>query len=340
MASGSDNESKNKQFQFKEVLNELIKERKAEPFILGVTKGKRNIEAYYFPGKSDKRAVIIGGMHGSELSSISLAEEIIAQLLKGEEVYYNVIVIPRLFPDNAAKAMSDLKKAEWNFGRYSHNDAVDPNRQMPSIGKVFLPEKPCDHLNREIEIENQVLLQLINEFKPDRIANLHAIRNTTFAGIFADPRTDARSIALGYETDSSLAVHIASHVRDAGGNANGNFLNDTPRALYYRDPVPAPAGQYQVRNFAGSSLPNKRGCGVSLGTWASTAVQDANNPAYNRPAIRLLTVEFPGYLAPSLHPDPEMQVQLEKQVDSYAKSLVKLFLGEYYVEEHTNRAVK
>lgn len=311
----------------------IIRKNVAGKATLGYSQKGRIIEAWYFPGTSDKKALVIGGVHGSELSSIAVANELINQL-KQKQGYYSVIVIPSLFPDNAEAAKNDMAGIGSinNIGRYTHSNAADPNRQMPSPGKAYKPHSPKDHLGREIERENQLLLDLIDEFRPDRIANIHAIRDEAQAGIYADPRTNSKGLALGFETDSSLAVNMATYVYAQGGNVPGNKVNKRPSALYYKDPVVAPAGEMQKRNAVGSTLPSNRGHGISLGTWASTAVQDQELPAANRDAMRLITIEFPGYKAPEHYTTTSQQQQHSRQVQLYASSIQHVFLGNYYSE--------
>jgi hypothetical protein len=317
------------------LLRTITAKKEASSFSLGRTRKNQTIGARYFPGRSNKNALIIGGVHGSELSSIAVAKELITLLSEDHDIYYNVIIIPCLFPDNAAAAMARLKTRPemTNFGRYTTQVSVDPNRQMPSPGQYFTSLNPCDHLNRTIENENQLLLQIIQEFKPARIASIHAIRDTAHAGVYADPRTDANGVALGFDTDSSLAVDMATLIKEGGGNTAGNFSNGVATALYHKDPAAAPAGQFQNRNYNGSSLPGNRGSGTSLGTWATTAIEDNDTTEYNRPAIRLLTVEFPGYWTPDQYKTVEKKVYFKKQVILYSTSLLNIFLQDNYVEE-------
>ena len=319
---------------YKEELQRILIERKASSFVLGRSHQGRNIEAYFFPGTSDKRALIIGGVHGSELSSIEVAKQLLRLLTPGDSIFYNVIIIPTLFPDNAeaAKQTPFQIGGMQNIGRYSFPGAVDPNRQMPTPGQAFDKEDALDHDGRKIENENALLLDLINQYRPQRIVNLHAIRDICNAGVFADPRTDERGIALGFESDSSLSVAIAMDIQQNGGYIPGNRLNKKPTALYYKDPAPAPAGFLQKRNLSGSSLPGKRGGGVSLGTWASTAVADKKDPAKNRDAIRIITMEFPGSKRPVDH-KKELQAFYQQQVELYAAALKNIFLREYFIEE-------
>lgn len=302
--------------------------------VLGFTKARRPVAAYYFPGRSDKRALIIGGVHGTELSSIEVARQLLATLTAGAAPYYNVLVIPSLFPDNAAEALqqrSDFGSTK-NVGRYSHAGAPDPNRQMPAPGSPYDPEKNVDALGRAIEYENGLLLQLIQAYKPQRVVNIHAIRDTAHGGIYADPRTDASGIALGFASDSSLAIAMAGYIEQQGGATPGNKLATAPTALYYKDPAVVAAGQWQPRSCQGSVLPGGRSRGVSLGSWASTAVSDATAAANNRAAMRLITMEFPGYKRPQDY-DAAQQPLVEKQVRLYAAAILQIFLDEQYVEE-------
>jgi hypothetical protein len=300
-------------------------------FVLEVSKQGRPIEAFYFPGKSEKRALIIGGMHGSELSSIAIARSLVAQLQQDSSNYYSVLVLPVLFPDNAAVAMQNpsLIGSPNNVGRYTSSQMPDPNRQMPPLGKAFNVSNPLDFAGRTIERENQLLLQVIQTFKPDRILNIHAIKEAKNAGVFADPRTDALGRSLGFETDSSLAVSMAAFIESEGGCALGNRLAKKPTAMYHSDFRAVPQGAFQRRNFTGSQLPNKRGFGVSLGSWATTAVEGEEE---GRKAIRLITMEFPGCKRPEDYKDLQQQIWCKQEINRYTASIINVFLQNYFEE--------
>jgi hypothetical protein len=302
---------------------------------LGFTKKGRPVNAYYFPGESDKKALVIGGVHGSELSAIEMARNLVMLLEKENRLHYNVVIIPCLFPDNEATALSikEGTKKVFNNGRYTTKVSVDPNRQMPPLGKSFNHEHPVDFIGRPIEEENQFLLQLINDYQPDRIVNLHAIHNISQAGIFADPRTDYKGYALGFESDSTLAIQMARFIYERGGNVAGNHLDNIPTALYYNDPAIAPEGEYQSRNMEGAKLPLDRGQGVSLGSWASTAVCDSIYPSSNRIAMRLITVEFPGYKRPGDYTDAKEQAYYKEVLDLYVAAIMKYFFSPTFEEQ-------
>jgi hypothetical protein len=177
------------------------------------------------------------------------------------------------------------------------------------------------------------MLNIINAFRPQRIVNIHAIRDTNSAGIFADPRTDHNGIALGYETDSSLAIDMAKFINSKGGLVRGNKLDDIATTRYHRDPPAAAKGKPQERTLEGSVLPGKRGSGISLGSWASTAVYDTVERMNNRPAIRILTMEFPGYKRPFDYTTVKEQDDCKKLIELYAAAITKVFLQDVYIEE-------
>src|SRR5689334_1410187 len=92
--SNNNNDEKDEVYFNKEELRRIIEEKRAVRFLLGQSKQNRNVEAWFFPGTSDHNALVIGGVHGSELSSVEVAKALIHQLQTGNDNYYNVIIIP------------------------------------------------------------------------------------------------------------------------------------------------------------------------------------------------------------------------------------------------------
>ncbi|RYF86025.1 MAG: hypothetical protein EON98_04910 [Chitinophagaceae bacterium] len=313
-------------------LVQVLQNRKSVRKVLGFSQKDKPIEAWYFPGTSTKRALVIGGVHGSELSAVEVARRLIVQLEKGEKPYYSVIIVPTLFPDNAATAETCKRdRVMKNAGRYSHEEAIDPNRQLPALGTPFYLDNATDAYGREIEKENQLLLQLIQAYAPERIVNLHAIKDYGKAGIYADPRTDCEGKALGFSSDSLLAITMAKYIEEKGGTVYGNRIKSAPTALYHLDPVPVQPGEHQPRNLTGANMQGKIN-GVSMGSWASTAVCDEKN-GYSRPAMRLLTLEFPGYKKPSEYKAADDREWYNNLVGLYAASIQNFFLQDFCVEE-------
>ena len=121
---------------------------------------------------------------------------------------------------------------------------------------------------------------------------------------------------------------MARHIHEQGGNVKGNAIDSSATTRYSSDPAIAPAGMPQKRNFTGSSLPNNRGTGVSLGAWASTAVCDSEQ---QRKAIRVITVEFPGTKRPTDYTGAESEAY-QRQLQLYTEAISLIFLGEHYPE--------
>lgn len=303
-------------------LERLVATGLASRLVLGSSKLGHAVEAYYFPGTGKGRVLVIGGMHGSELASIDMARLLISQLQNGETPSNHVMIIPVLFPDNAEKALVH-NDCRVNYGRYTSDQHPDPNRQMPAAGSSFLESDPRDALGRTIEAENSYLLSLIQQFRPSGIVNLHAINDVSKAGIYADPRTDCNGLALGFHSDETLALQMARLIHEHGGQVPGNNLSTIPTALYYKDPTPAHEGFYQKRKLNGSALPMKRGSGTSLGTWATTAVCDG---IANREAMKLITVEFPGYKSYRQCTHEKEREQRFRNVYLYTMAITRIFL--------------
>ena len=293
---------------------------------LGLTAEGRPVEAWYFPGQSEELALVLGGVHGSELSSVEVVRQLIQDLQGGFQPYYTLIVVPCVFPDNAATAAEHRAEigSVKNIGRYSYAGATDPNRQLPAPGKAFHAQSGTDFLGRVIERENQYLLDLIQTFKPQRIASVHAIRDEEKAGFFADPRTDALGIAIGFDTDSVLVMQMSQKATEAGYCPRGNYRNRRATAHYYLDPLPVQAGHWQARNTSGSRLPGHCGRGISLGTWAATAVSHESDTLLNRPALRMITIEFPGSFRPG-DTTASATPKIQQRIHAYTAAIREVF---------------
>jgi hypothetical protein len=307
------------------------------PVHLGDSAGGRGIYAYEFPGTTANRALVIGGVHGSELSGVEVVERLIQQLRTGPRPYYTVTIIPRLFPDNASVREGNPAaiQADSNVGRYTNSKAVDPNRQMPEFGRSFDPSNPKDSRGRLIERENIMLLNLIDKIKPSRVVSVHAMHSDSSAGIFADPRTDQNQSALGYDSDRALALEMARLAKSRGAAVSGNRLGSKQEnTTYALDPPIAQAGKQQQRS-RGQATADHRGEGVSLGGWGSTAVCDAAHPERNRSAMRIITIEMPR--GQRSH---DMQTQAQQNarslvVQAHVDAIREIFLGPSQVEQNT-----
>ncbi|MGH2561233.1 MAG: hypothetical protein ACRDJH_19360, partial [Thermomicrobiales bacterium] len=286
---------------------------------LATSAGGRPINAYFFPGRTDERALVISGIHGSELSGIQVVEQLLERLRTGPRPHYTVIVVPRLFPDNAALAESRPAAigTRANVGRNTDDDNPT-NRQYPGFGRAFDPSHPVDDRGQRMELETIALLTLIDRFRPSRIASVHATHTLENAGIYADPRTNAEGRALGFDDDRRLALEMAERARRGGANVPGNELgSSSPDAIYPRDPAAVPAGERQPRNLEE---------GVSGGGWFATEVRDPDRPERDRPAMTTITVEVQtsrrvGDVAAG------QQLARRREIEAHASALREIFLG-------------
>ena len=121
------------------------------------------------------RILVIGGMHGDELTSVSVTFRWIEKLNKYHSGLFHWHIVPMMNPDGV------LKRGATR----TNQNGVDLNRNMPSDDwdenalkyweqktgenpRRFPGEKPAS------EPETQWLVDEINDFKPDAIISVHA----------------------------------------------------------------------------------------------------------------------------------------------------------------------
>ena len=294
---------------------------KATSGSIGTTAGKRSITAHFFPGTSAEKALVVGGVHGSELSGIAVAEELVRRLSApgAAPPFFSVVIVPTLFPDSVAArrdfeaklkgplSPDDYAKAAAKAGDPGRTTKgqEDPNRQMPMPGTAFDPKNPVDAAGRLIEVENQALLELIQRFAPVRIASLHAIKNPDRAGVFADPHPSVTGAdpALAGRMDA-LALEMARKAQAGGARVAGNKLGGKAggTSLY--------PGQDPKQSKEQIERENKKG--TSLGQWGPSR------------GIGVLTIELPQQYDTS---SPVTDPGRGKEIAAHAEALQEIFLG-------------
>ncbi|MBB6370676.1 hypothetical protein [Chryseobacterium shigense] len=324
--------------------------------ILGYNKNEEPIYAYYYNkgGTEADKAMIIAGVHGSEFYGMDVAMALKGELdkLKVNKFKWKVLIVPEVFKDNVQVGRQNIFKL--NEGRKSCEECVDPNRQMPVAGQVYNIGDHIGYNNQEIEIENQYLLHATQKFNPSRIASLHCknggadwipdekIRNLyKQIGIYADPKTDNNSKALGFYDDSILPLRMAVTVKENGGIIFGNFVNENYartvenskekyifskvtylNPIYPQDSAAVEKGLEQYRSYK-----TKDSEGLSYGTWASTEIM--NNGKLIKNAATILTVELPQYYFFFSKKDDVTTLdkeQVNKNTSAYVKALMNIFL--------------
>jgi alkanesulfonate monooxygenase SsuD/methylene tetrahydromethanopterin reductase-like flavin-dependent oxidoreductase (luciferase family) len=78
---------------------------------LGKTAGKRSIELRFFPGKTTRRALVIGGVHGTERQGVQVAR-LLEKDLAATPSDFSVLLVPVLFPDNAARGKLGIREED------------------------------------------------------------------------------------------------------------------------------------------------------------------------------------------------------------------------------------
>jgi hypothetical protein len=262
--------------------------------VLGLSAGKRPIQAFIFPGESSERALVLAGVHGSEQSGVEVVELLLAELRKGVRPYYTVVVVPKLFPDNY-----ELAKREGS---------TETNRNLPAKGTSLDTARkegakkgkgPIDVLGKEILPENVMLIQLLERFRPSRVASVHATWDLKKPGVFTDPR----STTAETEKDRDLALEMAREARKGGANVAGNKLGsgDENVGFYQKDPP-----------------------GTSLGGYGPREV--AEGKATDRPAMTVITMEVGGNERSSALKDPAKLAARKQELASLRDVLLFLFL--------------
>jgi hypothetical protein len=256
---------------------------------IATTDERRPVQAFFFPGMTNERALIISGVHGSEQGGIEVVEMLLADLRAApRKPHYTVIIVPVLFPDNAQRRRRE--------GR------TPTNRNFPAPGTSLAGATGSDGVARDelgqpILPENVALMRLIERFHPSRICTVHGSNTRASAGVFGDPhqvspqaRQRARAAhpgdtaaagaaERGLEStaarrtaeDEALYLGMARGIDRAGhGNAvRGNRLHATPTGTW------------------SGGTPG----GTSLGEWGRQDVSEGG--AGDRPSMSVITVEVP-----------------------------------------------
>ncbi|HLA64092.1 MAG TPA: DUF4157 domain-containing protein, partial [Rhodothermales bacterium] len=140
------------------------------------------VKAFFIRGVSDERALVVAGVHGTERQGMDVAERLLADLQKTQP-HYSVVLVPSLFPDNAAYGSTGRRE----------DPAAPTNRNFPAEGKTVgeatkdTAGDPLDALGDKILPENVMLMTLMERFHPSRVISIHGTWDPKAAGIFADP---------------------------------------------------------------------------------------------------------------------------------------------------------
>ena len=255
---------------------------------IATTAGSRSVDAFFFPGTSDERALVVAGVHGSEQGGIEVAEMLIQTLHNALlRPYYSVIVVPTLFPDNAAsRAREGSTPTNRNF--------PDPGRSLATATPSG-STTPMDTAGRAILPENFALMRLIERFRPSRVASVHGSFDRGAAGVFSDAHTvsgsaRARAVAAHPGDPAAAAVAVAALETAAGARTR----SDQAMALSMARTMDASGfGRAVLGNrLHGTPTSGWSGSvpgGTSFGAWGPQDITEGR--ATDRPSMTVLTIE-------------------------------------------------
>ena len=187
---------------------------------LGTTADKRSIELRFFPGKTTRRALVIGGVHGTERQGVQVAR-LLEKDLAASPADFSVILVPVLFPDNAAAG---------SFGR--REGATPTNRNFPTPDKDLAASGGKDAQGRDILPENKLLMEVMERYRPERIVSLHGTWDPAKAGVFYDPRKLTADEQQQIELDAARSAGASARPRvsDGENDAESRFQQLYDRA--------------------------------------------------------------------------------------------------------------
>jgi hypothetical protein len=178
---------------------------------IGRTGKKRSIEAHYFPGTSGRRALVIGGVHGTERQGMEVAR-LLQSDLATQPAAFSVVLVPVLFPDNAAKGKLGERETVTDTGR-----TIETNRNFPTPDKDLAASGGKNAKGGDILPENQLLMELMERFRPERIISLHGTWDSSLAGVFYDPRKLTAAERKAAEDEAAAAAATSSRPRATDG---------------------------------------------------------------------------------------------------------------------------
>lgn len=123
------------------------------------------IVGHYF-GTTGPKTLIFAAIHGDEPATEFVANQLVEHLTKNPAAHYGrrVVIVPIANPDGLARrTRTNAREIDLNRNFPATNFAIGKK------GRYFGGEEPAS------EPETQLLIQLIEDWKPDRIVTLHAI---------------------------------------------------------------------------------------------------------------------------------------------------------------------
>lgn len=306
------------------------------------------VVAYFFPGSTAERALVIGGIHGSEVQGARTVEALRAELTvlsaAGRPPRFTTILVPVLNPRIHDPALvrqeprylprrPEERAADPATRRRETAAEIEPNRTLPAPGESYAdirarvaaggqelvftgPRRDRARSTTVMPPETRVLVQLIERFRPGRIAAVHAhsigsraARPGNDPGIFVDPAI-RRDAAGNLRTDPDRFDPAGDRLAEQMIAAGRRQLPSLPASVRTGrgDPFRGNTGTTPTR-YA-TSVPTYEG--YSLGDWAPSL------------GIQTVTVEVPQYARLGAAVPPAARAAVERL---HRDVLLEVFLG-------------
>ena len=160
-------------------------------------------------------------MHGTERQGVQVAR-LLEKDLAASPADFSVILVPVLFPDNAATGSVGLREG-----------ATPTNRNFPRPDKDLAASGGKDAQGRDILPENKLLMEVMERYRPERIISLHGTWDPAKAGVFYDPRKLTADEQQQIELDAARSAGASARPRasDSEGSSEATFqqLYDSAR---------------------------------------------------------------------------------------------------------------
>jgi hypothetical protein len=308
--------------------------------------------AFFFPGRSDRRALIIGGVHGDEKRGVKVVQRLqsllAARSATGNKPFFTTVLVPIVIPRTQAKGDRNVPGGiGMNNSGTEVCRSVEPNRNFPLPGENFAaarqrgnsgatkpelmirdasnnlrPPKGNDTSSIRMLPETRALISLIERFQPERLASVHdhSLKQSCHACNGKATRCGGEGPGIfvdprGIDPQSGQITNKAQFDED------DKLATRMLHAALGRLPCSISLLNSAFPPFAGNQaffpptvryFSQQRVEGNSLGDWAPV-------PTTGRQGIATLTIEVPKY--PSSHAAAEKRV-----IDLHRDLLQEIFL--------------
>jgi predicted deacylase len=149
-------------------------------------------------GAGPSRVLLIGGIHGDEPEGLPLVERLVHEIAADRSLARtaSILIVRDLNPDGTAD------------GTRTNKNQVDLNRNFPASNWDSTARQPRFHPGTQpaSEPETQLLVELMGEFRPDRILVMHSTRGKPMVNYDGPARelAEAMSQLNGYVTSDTI----------------------------------------------------------------------------------------------------------------------------------------